>query len=166
MRRFFGLLGIVFACATPAEAQVSCGTILNKNTSWQPTDLKYVEAIVQTRRDYNICPLEVQVEAWVDGTTGAAAVSRNVYVAEVHIWQPVGVFKTYTPGVLGGRVSRARGERRYQPQSPRPEWQPPNAPTAQSGRARTPRCDGAGEFGARAARRSRQSVAGVAVRVM
>lgn len=96
MRRFFGLLGIVFACATPAEAQVSCGTVLNRNTSWQPTDLKYVEAIVETRRDYNICPLELQVEAWVNGTTGAAAVSRNVYVAEVHIWQPVGVFKTYT----------------------------------------------------------------------
>jgi transposase len=40
------------------------------------------------------------------------------------------------PGVLGRRLSRTRGERRHQPQSPRPERKPPNAPTAESGHAR------------------------------
>ncbi len=96
MKRLLLVCGAVIACAGPAEAQLNCGTVVNFNMSWQPDGLKYVEAIVQTRRENSICPLEVQVEAWVDGTSGGAAVNRNALLAEVHLWQPVPMFKTYT----------------------------------------------------------------------
>lgn len=95
MRRLLVLASIVFAAASPAEAQLSCGTVENLNSSWQVEGLKYVEALVQTKRSWSICPLEVQVEAWVSGV-GGAAVHRSTYVAEVHLWRAVPAFTTYT----------------------------------------------------------------------
>jgi len=84
MRRWALVLAVLLVCANTVDAQISCGTVTNVLQTWQPPDLKYIETIAQTRRDYNICPIQLQVESWVDGVSGSVAVDRQAYVAEGH----------------------------------------------------------------------------------
>ena len=46
---------------------LDCGEISRSNNSWQFGPNAWVQYIVETSRSINLCPIEVEVEAWVNG---------------------------------------------------------------------------------------------------
>jgi hypothetical protein len=90
------LLLAVVVCVVPSQAyaQLGCGAARILNESWQLQPYRTVESHLQTARDMNICPIQVQVEGWLQGV-GGATMQKNVYVADIRMWTPVPTFGTY-----------------------------------------------------------------------
>ncbi|HET7619057.1 MAG TPA: hypothetical protein VF159_11790 [Gemmatimonadaceae bacterium] len=96
-KRQIGVLALLaFALAAPSAdaAVLDCGPTYQVNDSWQYGARATIEAIIQTRRSINVCPVQVQVEGWVRGF-GSATTSRATYVAELHMFVPVPYYGTW-----------------------------------------------------------------------
>ena len=112
MKRFYSFLAAAlcaFAMA-PAPALVAeggdeleiinCGAFNNYNTSHQYGPFAWLEYIVETRRDVNLCPYAVGVDAWVLSHPGGSAshtwdlftasVRRPVLLPRYGVWQTTG----------------------------------------------------------------------------
>lgn len=72
-----------------AIAFLDCGDISRSNNSWQFGPNAWVQYIVETSRSINLCPIEVQAEAWVNGVANSAASNRAVFTASVIRQVPV-----------------------------------------------------------------------------
>lgn len=103
MKRLF-LVVFALALVAPAQAladdgydELSCGPIENLNASWQFGEFAWVEYLVQTRRQVNLCPLSVSVEAWVVGIPNSNRTDSDLFTAEARRQIPVfsyGVWQT------------------------------------------------------------------------
>lgn len=93
-------LGLVLPAQARAEDaydELSCGPIENLNSSWQFGEFAWVEYLVQTRRQVNLCPLSVSVEAWVVGIKNSNMTDSDLFTAEARRQIPVfnyGVWQT------------------------------------------------------------------------
>lgn len=101
MKRLLFLV-ITLALALPAAAraadgydELSCGPIENTNQSWQFGQFAWVEYIVQTRRQVNLCPLSVSVEGWVVGITSSHLSDSDMFTAEARRQVPVFTYGTW-----------------------------------------------------------------------
>jgi hypothetical protein len=80
---------LVYAPLASAEGTnevtiINCGSIRNFNTSYQYGSYSWLEYIVETTRDVNICPYAVSVEAWVVGHPGGSLSSTwDLFTASV-----------------------------------------------------------------------------------
>ena len=68
---------------------LDCGEIGRSNTSWQFGPGPWLQYIVETTRSVNLCPIEVEVEAWVNGVGNSALSNRAFYNASVMKQVPV-----------------------------------------------------------------------------
>ena len=74
---------IAVGCAMPpaAAAQsisvIGCGSFRNYNISYQYGSYAWLEYIVETSRDVNVCPYAVAVEGWVIGHPGGSQASAS-----------------------------------------------------------------------------------------
>lgn len=80
--------------ASPASAQASCGGVDKQNDIFQENNLMAVGVNASTSRDIVLCPLEVQVEAWVVGI-GGAGTNRATYNASIYLGRSVPTPGTY-----------------------------------------------------------------------
>ena len=93
------LFAWLFAAGLPAAARaesgndelpfLDCGEISRSNDSWQFGPGAWLQYIVETSRSINLCPLEVEAEAWVNGVSNSALTNRAVYTASVSRQVPV-----------------------------------------------------------------------------
>jgi len=75
---------------------ITCGEISRSNTSWQFGPNAWVQYIVQTSRAINLCPIEVEVEAWVNGVANSGSSDRAFYTASVVRQVPVPYWGNWT----------------------------------------------------------------------
>jgi len=68
---------------------LDCGEIGPSNNSWQFGPNAWLQYIVETSRSVNLCPIEVEVEAWVNGVGNSALTDRAFYTASVMRQIPV-----------------------------------------------------------------------------
>lgn len=87
-------LGLLALLAPQARAQLSCGGVYPANDIFQEGSYRYVRVQANTTRDINVCPLELQTEAWVQGV-GDAGSARGVYSAPVRLGRPVPSYGTW-----------------------------------------------------------------------
>src|SRR3954471_15453026 len=94
------LLGVwLLAAAVPSAARaesdddafqfINCGEISRSNTSWQFGPNAWVQYIVETSRPINLCPIEVEAEAFVNGVPNSGTSNRAFYTASVVRQVPV-----------------------------------------------------------------------------
>lgn len=100
-------LALLLGCAPAAFASgedsitiIGCGAFRNSNYSYQYGPYNWLEYIVETTRDVNICPYAVGVEAWVVAHPGGslsstwdlftASVRRPVMVPHYGVWLTAG----------------------------------------------------------------------------
>jgi hypothetical protein len=87
-------LGLLAVMAPEAGAQLSCGQVSVANTIYQEGSYRYVWVQANTTRDINMCPLQLQTEAWVQGV-GDADSARGVYSAPLRLGRPVPTYGTW-----------------------------------------------------------------------
>lgn len=75
--------------ATDAFPFVDCGEISRSNNSWQFGPNAWLQYIVETSRSINVCPIEVEVEAWVNGVANSGTANRAYFTASVVRQVPV-----------------------------------------------------------------------------
>ena len=75
---------------------LDCGEISRSNTSWQFGQSAWLQYIVETSRSINVCPIEVEVEAWVNGVPNSGASNRGFYTASVMRQVPVSGWGNWT----------------------------------------------------------------------
>jgi hypothetical protein len=68
---------------------LDCGEIGRSNSSWQFGPGAWLQYIVETSRSINLCPIEVEVEAWVNGVGNSGLTNRAYYTASVMRQIPV-----------------------------------------------------------------------------
>jgi hypothetical protein len=68
---------------------LNCGEIARSNHSWQFGPNAWVQYIVETSRSIDLCPLEVEAEAFVNGVPNSGTSNRAVYTASVMRQVPV-----------------------------------------------------------------------------
>jgi hypothetical protein len=68
---------------------LDCGEVSRSNDSWQFGPGPWLQYIVETSRSVNVCPMEVEVEAWVNGVGNSGLTKRAVFVASVARQVPV-----------------------------------------------------------------------------
>jgi hypothetical protein len=106
MKRFFVLVVLAFSSVLrPATALaqegggeipiIDCGTMYTSNTSHQFGQFNWLEYIVVTQRSLVLCPIYVQVEAWVVGVEGSALVRTGVFAASARRQIPVPSYGAY-----------------------------------------------------------------------
>jgi hypothetical protein len=85
-----GIPGLARAeSATDAFPFVDCGEISRSNNSWQFGPNAWLQYIVETSRSINVSPIEVQVEAWVNGVANSGTSNRAYFTASVIRQVPV-----------------------------------------------------------------------------
>src|SRR3954469_23800842 len=85
-----GMPGVARAdSGTDAISILDCGEISRSNNSWQFGPNAWLQYIVETSRSINLCPIEVEVEAWVNGVPNSATSDRAAYHASVMRQVPV-----------------------------------------------------------------------------
>jgi len=100
VRRVVVLLSVwLLAASVPGVARaesgndslpfLDCGDIARSNNSWQFGPNAWLQYIVETSRSINVCPIEVEVEAWVSGVANSASSNRAFYTASVIRQVPV-----------------------------------------------------------------------------
>ena len=75
---------------------LDCGEISRSNNSWQFGPNAWLQYIVETSRSINVCPMEVEVEAWVNGVANSAASNRAFFTASVIRQVPVPYWGNWT----------------------------------------------------------------------
>src|SRR6476620_10800539 len=68
---------------------LDCGEISRSNNSWQFGPNAWIQYIVETSRSISVCPIEAQVDAWVNGVPNSAASHRAFFAASVSRQVPV-----------------------------------------------------------------------------
>src|SRR3954471_24729026 len=96
----------LLAAASPASVRggsandalpfLDCGEISRSNNSWQFGPNAWLQYIVETSRSINLCPIEVEVEAWVNGVPNSATSDRAAYHASVMRQVPVPQWGNWT----------------------------------------------------------------------
>jgi hypothetical protein len=85
----------VLAMPSLAAAQLDCGSHTERLTIRQaPNYARAVEVLAVTSRSFSVCPIELQTEAWVEGS-GSVVTARGVYTAEVKFTKPVSSYGTW-----------------------------------------------------------------------
>ena len=85
-----GVPGVATADSVNDSISVlDCGEIGRSNSSWQFGPGAWVQYIVETSRSINLCPIEVEVEAWVNGVGNSGLTNRAYYTASVMRQIPV-----------------------------------------------------------------------------
>ena len=101
-------IAAAIACAVPSVAAaqqssisiIGCGAFRNYNISYQYGPYAWLEYIVETTRDVNVCPYFVAAEGWVIGHPGGsqgsaydlftASVRRPVLLPDYGTWTTAG----------------------------------------------------------------------------
>jgi hypothetical protein len=92
-----GMPGVARAdSGTDAISILDCGEISRSNNSWQFGPNAWLQYIVETSRSINLCPIEVEVEAWVNGVPNSATSDRAAYHASVMRQVPVPQWGNWT----------------------------------------------------------------------
>jgi hypothetical protein len=89
-------LGAILGMPVAARAQLSCGSTSTSHSMRQtPGYLRSVDVSASTSRPINICPLQVQTEAWVDGLPTYVNIKTDAYTAAVSFTRPVPSYGTW-----------------------------------------------------------------------
>jgi hypothetical protein len=68
---------------------IDCGSIDNRNVSYQVGSYTNMEYVVETARDLNLCPIAVAVDGWVAGVPNSAGHKSDLFTASLR--KPVAV---------------------------------------------------------------------------
>jgi hypothetical protein len=92
-----GVSGVARAdSGVDAIAFINCGEISRSNNSWQFGPNAWIQYIVESSRSINLCPIEVEVEAWVNGVANSGTSNRAVFTASVIRQVPVPYWGNWT----------------------------------------------------------------------
>ena len=68
----------LFSLPSRAAAQIDCGSVSRDLRIYQEHGYQYVSLTAYTSRSISVCPLQVRVEAWIEGAEAPASRSRPI----------------------------------------------------------------------------------------